>query len=93
MWQIAKVSVLGRTMTTISPDWIIPSAIPFEHLKAKDLEECLFWLLDAMGAQNIEWRIGGTGGGAPDGGRDLEAHTYSSKSFAMASTIHQSSRL
>ncbi|UXH38813.1 restriction endonuclease [Pseudomonas promysalinigenes] len=60
-------------MTTISPDWIIPSAIPFEHLKAKDLEECLFWLLDAMGAQNIEWRIGGTGGGAPDGGRDLEA--------------------
>ncbi|MDO7908949.1 restriction endonuclease [Pseudomonas sp. 22-AL-CL-001] len=73
MWQIAKVSVLGRTMTTISPDWIIPSAIPFEHLKAKDLEECLFWLLDAMGAQNIEWRIGGTGGGAPDGGRDLEA--------------------
>ncbi|SDQ92174.1 Restriction endonuclease [Pseudomonas sp. UC 17F4] len=60
-------------MTTITPDWIIPSAIPFEHLKAKDLEECLFWLLDAMGAQNIEWRIGGAGGGAPDGGRDLEA--------------------
>lgn len=55
------------------PDWIIPASIPFEDLKAKDLEECVYWLLDAMGAQDIEWRVGSSGGGASDGGRDLEA--------------------
>ena len=57
-------------------DWVVPAEIPFEHLKAKDLEECLYWLFDAMGAKDLEWRIGGIGGGASDGGRDLEAHFY-----------------
>jgi len=29
-----------------------------------------------MGAKDLEWRTGGTGGGAADGGRDLEATFY-----------------
>ncbi len=66
-----------RTSKNEDVDWVVPAEIPFEHLKAKDLEECLFWLFDAMGAKNLEWRSGGTGGGAADGGRDLEAHFYS----------------
>lgn len=57
-------------------EWVLPAEIPFEDLKAKDLEECVYWLLDAMGAKDLEWRTGGTGGGAADGGRDLEAHFF-----------------
>ncbi|VVD30885.1 restriction endonuclease [Paraburkholderia dioscoreae] len=57
-------------------DWVLPAAIPFADLKGKDLEECVYWLLDAMGAKDLEWRIGGSGGGAADGGRDLEAHFF-----------------
>jgi hypothetical protein len=33
-------------------------------------------MLDAMGAKDLEWRTGGKGGGAADGGRDLEANFY-----------------
>ena len=29
-----------------------------------------------MGAKDLEWRTGGTGGGAADGGRDLEAKFF-----------------
>lgn len=57
-------------------DWILPASIPFADIKGRDLEECVYWLLDAMGARDLEWRIGGTGGGAADGGRDLEATFY-----------------
>lgn len=57
----------------LEPKWILPANIPFSDLKAKDLEECVYWLLDAMGARDLEWRIGGAGGGSSDGGRDLEA--------------------
>ncbi|MDB5990340.1 MAG: hypothetical protein JWQ10_1743 [Herbaspirillum sp.] len=60
-------------MSTGKPEWIVPASIPFDDLKARDLEECVYWLLDAMGAQDLEWRVGGAGGGAADGGRDLEA--------------------
>ncbi len=56
--------------------WILPAQIPFPDLKARDLEECVYWLLDAMGARDLEWRTGGSGGGAADGGRDLEATFY-----------------
>lgn len=58
------------------PDWVIPADIPFADLKGRDLEECVYWLLDAMGAKDLEWRTGGEGGGAADGGRDLEAIFY-----------------
>ncbi len=56
--------------------WVLPAEIPFSKLKRRDLEECVYWLLDAMGARDLEWRTGGTGDGAADGGRDLEAHFY-----------------
>ena len=57
-------------------EWVLPASIPFSDLKGKDLEECVYWLLDAMGAKNLEWRVGGSGGGAADGGRDLEAEFF-----------------
>jgi hypothetical protein len=58
------------------PSWILPTEIPFDKLKGHALEECLFWLLDGMGAKEMVWRVGGTGSGAADGGRDLEARFY-----------------
>lgn len=57
-------------------EWILRASIPFTELKGKDLEASVYWLLDAMGAKDLEWRIGGTGGGTADGGRDLEAHFF-----------------
>jgi Restriction endonuclease len=62
--------------TSPQKEWVLPAAIPFADLKRQDLEECVFWLMDAMGAKDLEWRLGGTGGGASDGGRDLEAQFY-----------------
>lgn len=57
-------------------DWVLPASIPFADLKSKDLEECVYWLLDAMGGKDLVWRKGGKGDGASDGGRDLEATFY-----------------
>lgn len=57
-------------------EWVLPAAIPFAELKSRDLEECIYWLFDALGAKDLEWRTGGSGGGAADGGRDLEAHFF-----------------
>lgn len=57
-------------------DLVLPASIPFADLKGRDLEECVFWLFDSMGARDLEWRTGGKGGGAADGGRDLEAYFY-----------------
>ena len=57
--------------------FLLPASIPFARLKSRDLEECVYWLLDAMGAKDLRWRAGGSGGGAADGGRDLEAYFYS----------------
>ncbi len=62
--------------TRTTKEWLLPASIPFKELKGKDLEECVYWLLDAMGAKDLEWRVGGSGGGAADGGRDLEAHFF-----------------
>ena len=61
-----------------SPDLTIPSKIPWSELKAKELEELLYWLLDAMGAKVLEWRIGGSGDGTADQGRDLECFFHMS---------------
>jgi len=57
-------------------EWVLPASIPFSELKGRDLEECIYWLFDALGAKDLEWRIGGSGGGTADGGRDLEAHFF-----------------
>ncbi len=54
----------------------IPTEIPWQDLKGKDLEELLYWLFDAMGAKELEWRIGGSGSGTSDQGRDLELSFY-----------------
>lgn len=55
---------------------IIPTEIPWDIIKGKELEELLYWLFDEMGAKDIEWRIGGKGNGTSDGGRDLELSFY-----------------
>jgi len=56
----------------MAEDLVLPSEIPWSEIKGADLEELLYWLFDSMGAKDLEWRRGGTGGGAPDQGRDLE---------------------
>jgi hypothetical protein len=56
--------------------WVLASEIPFAELKGHRLEECLYWLLDGLGAKRLEWRVGGVGGGAADGGRDVVASFY-----------------
>ncbi|MFF3817420.1 restriction endonuclease [Streptomyces bluensis] len=53
-------------------DPVIPE-VPWETIKGKALESLLFELTEAMGGVDVIWRTGGTGDGAPDGGRDLEA--------------------
>lgn len=60
----------------MAKDLVLPSEIPWGSLHGKDLEECLYWLIDSMGGKDLEWRLGGKGKGAPDQGRDLEAHFY-----------------
>ena len=60
----------------MAADLIIPSQIPWDRIKGKDLEELLYWLFDSMGAKDLEWRVGGKGSGAADQGRDLECSFY-----------------
>jgi hypothetical protein len=55
---------------------VLQGKIPWENLKGAILEECIYWLLHSMGARDLQWRIGGAGQGAADGGRDLEATFY-----------------
>lgn len=56
----------------MSSDLVVPSNVDWKSLKGHSLEECTYWILEAIGAKEIDWRVGGTGGGAADGGRDLE---------------------
>lgn len=58
----------------MTSELVIPSEIPWADLTGKDLEECIYWLMDGLGGKDLEWRLGGTGAGAADGGRDLEVH-------------------
>jgi hypothetical protein len=67
---------MGGFVSEDAEKWVLPSSIPFEALKGRDLEECVYWLMDSLGAKDLEWRTGGAGGGAADGGRDLEAWFY-----------------
>lgn len=68
-----RVKRPGRRKTA---EVMIPSAIPWDKLVGKDLEECVYWLTDAMGGKDLEWRLGGSGQGAADQGRDLQATFY-----------------
>lgn len=56
----------------MEPALVLPTEIPWQALQRKELEEALYWLFDAMGANDLEWRVGGAADGAADGGRDLE---------------------
>lgn len=41
--------------------WLLPTQIPFDELKRRTLEECLFWLLDGHGCSRhrmADWRKG-----------------------------------
>jgi hypothetical protein len=49
------------------PEWVLPAGIPFSDLKGRDLEECVYWLVDALGARNLEWRIGEQAAAPPMG--------------------------
>jgi hypothetical protein len=42
-------------------------------MKGHALEELLYWLCEAVGAQDLEWRAGSATGTSRDRGRDLEA--------------------
>ena len=44
---------------------------PIDNLRPDDFEKLAFYLLDDMGFKNLEWRKGGEGVSATDGGRDL----------------------
>lgn len=58
------------------PKLVVPSEIPWDTLRGRDLEECIYWLLDDMGAKDLVWRQGGEGQGGTDQGRDIEATFY-----------------
>ena len=62
----------------MNPELVLPSSIDWDSIKGRSLEECVYWLLESLGAKDIDWRVGGTGGGAADGGRDIECSFYSS---------------
>ncbi len=55
------------------PELVVPSNIPWRDLKGEPLEQFVYWLLDDMGAKDLEWRRGGMKATSADGGRDLEA--------------------
>ncbi len=44
---------------------------PIDNLRPDNFEKLAFYLLDDMGFKNLEWRKGGEGVSATDGGRDL----------------------
>lgn len=55
----------------------LQEALDFSEISAVEFENLIFHLLDEMGFSNIQWRKGGEGNSATDGGRDLEATFWS----------------
>ncbi|HCG5918245.1 restriction endonuclease [Vibrio parahaemolyticus] len=51
--------------------------LDFSQITPEDFENLVFHLLDEMGFSNLNWRKGGEGNSATDGGRDLEATYWS----------------
>ncbi len=73
--------ILGpMTLATSSPKvkqrLVVPTTVPWKTLKGRDLEECLYWLVDDLGGKELQWRTGTTGESSADQGRDLEALFY-----------------
>lgn len=56
---------------------VVPTNIPWDDLSGEALEELVFWLVDALGAKDLLWRVGATTHHSVDGGRDLEATFHS----------------
>jgi len=56
-----------------SPHLVVPSELPWPQPVGEPPEERVFWLCDAMGAKDLEWRAGSVSGTSPDGGRVVEA--------------------
>lgn len=56
----------------MTKQFVLPSEIPWNDIKGYELEELLYWLFVETGAKDLEWRIGGSGDGTSDSGRDLE---------------------
>ena len=55
---------------------VLPTEIPWTEMRGEVLEQFVYWLLDEMGAKDLEWRKGGKRATSADGGRDLEATFY-----------------
>lgn len=51
--------------------------LDFSSIDPVEFEKLVFLLIDEMGFSNIQWRKGGEGNSATDGGRDLEATFWS----------------
>jgi len=61
-------------MTDEVPEFVVPSEIPWAEMIGEALEELLYWLCDALGAHDLEWRAGSSSGTSIDDGRDLEGN-------------------
>lgn len=55
----------------------IQEGLDFSEIDPVQFENLVFHLIDEMGFSNIQWRKGGEGNSATDGGRDLEATFWS----------------
>jgi len=55
----------------------LQGGLDFSDITPEDFENLVFQLLEEMGFSNIQWRKGGPGNSATDGGRDLEATFWS----------------
>ena len=55
----------------------LQEGLDFSEITPVDFENLIFHLIDEMGFSNIQWRKGGDGNSATDGGRDLEATFWS----------------
>ena len=64
---------------TLSDIDFLQERLDFSEISPTDFEKLVFHLIDEMGFSNIQWRKGGAGNSATDGGRDLEATFWTVK--------------
>lgn len=69
-----SMSELAFNLTDVD---FIQEGLDFSDIDAVQFENLVFHLIDEMGFSNIQWRKGGEGNSATDGGRDLEATFWS----------------
>jgi hypothetical protein len=66
---------LNEIPFTLSDTDFLQEGLDFSDISPVEFENLVFHLIDEMGFSNLQWRKGGEGNSANDGGRDLEA-TY-----------------